>query len=90
MICPNSHKSSEEYRECTFDNMICFGWDSHRWDSCPIFFGPWESWRSAVCQIVFDRECKEWIFLFPADVDDCQWGPYELPVDLIASTGWSM
>jgi hypothetical protein len=53
MSCPHNFlPQGGKYPLCGIDGGICFGPDHHRWDECPVYFGPWGAWRSVLPEIL--------------------------------------
>ena len=85
MSCPHNFlPQGGKYPLCGIDGGICFGPDHHRWDECPVYFGPWGAWRAFVAQIRnFDNG---YVYIAgPAWWSDEVWF---MPQKTIAASGW--
>ena len=57
MSCPHNFlPQGGKYPLCGIDGGICFGPDHHRWDECPVYFGPWGAWRSVGREVSWRAE----------------------------------
>jgi hypothetical protein len=62
MSCPHNFlPQGGKYPLCGIDGGICFGPDHHRWDECPVYFGPWGEWRATAMQHVEAFEFYTWL-----------------------------
>ena len=83
MSCPHNFlPQGGKYPLCGIDGGICFGPDHHRWDECPVYFGPWGAWRAGLAVVAAAATHPIWdpnyYDLFP----EGEWGP-------LRAVGWS-